>query len=1237
AQEAPLKLASQARSSVAAFFLSHVEAADGSGGALAGFQARLLRALERVVAPAAVLAQLFPLVGTHCAALSRSVGAPREGGAEDVLVRALVRACFSDANAAQLAAQPGCWQALLGFAAGLDAAPAATGEWGCEARAAAYMQHVALERLADAGGLAAAVGAEAVAGVTACLLRVAARGTAYLAPAEVRQVALRDVYARVALDAATAADELSEIAARLALDDAPPAGKRARGAQAPAPAAAAVLPELGSLLEYMQCSPALAQSPALVPALFALLAVFVSDAHATATATAAASSSEHSKQLVLAMLTRICEEANAAGVAIAESFMRVDVIVQVIRTSARPQTHNQTLLLLAAVATMHPQVVLHHVMAIFTFMGANVVRQDDEYSFHVIQHILERVIPPVVRDGGAENAGPVLRVFVDALSHIPRHRRMALFSTLVRTMGADVYAPAVVSLLLEKNMRRMLSSSRVSEAAADDAASGKGERDDIVSFALSLTHELLPAQQIGCAETVVRDLLLLLPPPSRASPVDAMEVVASHHELFVDVAHMGPRQLRAYRLVALDFVHQLLTGRQFRAQFDRVRATPEINARLSAATATLLQVITQLNSLHVERAAEKQALQLAYTVLDDVNALMERRTFVATVVSLLEQNDLKIRRKVMALANSKLTEFNVRLVQPDSSDIDEMLTMLEPIAAIAGGGQQASLVAAAAAGAEKEDEKKREEEAAACRQAALLCIATAAKKFAVLRPVLFTNIVKSVSAVESLGSASPAVASAALVAIAVLCNELGSRLIPTLPQYLPQVLKHLHGVVGRYAEASADELTLMIAALSAMQAIVENMASFLAPTLAPLFSCLLNPAIRYSNDADTSEDEGGAAAIVVLRKQASKLSDDVLAAVAKCIPPRQLLPAQFAFYQKEASRQGAAVIVPFIGFVGRTASNLQRNQLLQFYKPLFKFFLSAFDVARNPTLLLADVEIIEQATLDAFMRFVVKLNENLFKPLFLSFLEWATADIVDTAKHLADEARLQSAAETRLRVFYRALNVLFDKLKSILTPYYAHALDTTVEVLNRFAVARASIELQEEADRKVIPAPSALWHAVVESIYQSALHDTTDFWKEDTFKRVFRPLANQLPNTKTAANGGGNGDQAAAVYVERVRKCLAPAVSQLAAAAGNDALWKMINQEVMLKSRSDVPVVRVASLLVLQAFYEKLGEEFLILLPETIPYLAELLEDDNGLVERATQETVKVIESHLGESLQSYL
>ncbi|KAJ2893519.1 snoRNA-binding rRNA-processing protein utp10, partial [Coemansia aciculifera] len=441
---------------------------------------------------------------------------------------------------------------------------------------------------------------------------------------------------------------------------------------------------------------------------------------------------------------------------------------------------------------MHPHVVLHHVMAIFTFMGANVVRQDDEYSFHVIQQTLQRVIPPVVRDQSA--AGPVLRVFVDALSHIPRHRRMALFSTLVRTMGADVYAPAVVSLLLEKSVR------------------SEKEKNDIVSFALSLTHELPPSQQIATQEAVVRDLLHLDDDSAG---------------LFVEVARMGPKQVRAYFVVALDYAHQLLTGRQFRAQFDRVRTAAETNARLAASAATVLRVITQMNS------AGAATVHLAYAVLDDVNALMERRTFVATVASLLAQDDLKIRRKVMGLANAKLAEFNVRLVQPESSDIDEMLGLLDPIAA-------------AVVDVSSDDE---------CRQAALLCIATAAKKFAVLRPLLFTDVVvKAVSAPKALGGSAPSVAAAALVAITVLCNELGSRLIPSLPQYLPQVLKHLHAVVGRFVDATADDLTLMIAALSAMQAIVENMSSFLAPTLAPLFSCLLNPAIRCQPPSSAAVD-----------------------------------------------------------------------------------------------------------------------------------------------------------------------------------------------------------------------------------------------------------------------------------------------------------------------------------------------------------------------------------------------
>ncbi|KAJ1820338.1 snoRNA-binding rRNA-processing protein utp10 [Coemansia sp. RSA 2598] len=1201
-QSSSIKLSSQARAAVGMFLVSHIAATDRLAPAL---QLSMLNVLESA-APAGALEQLFPLITAHVQSLQQGDGAvPASGSSEDCVLRALFRACFSSSTATELRGADGSayWLALLAYAAGGDG------------QLAAYIQQLAFERL-GAKGFVASLGAEAVTDITSCLLRVADAGNSYELSGASSRMSLRTLFATLPLDAEAAADELGAIAERLGADassgSGQPAGKRAKKSSAGKPGS---LAELAALLEFVGCSPSLATDAALVPSLFALLHVFVAegvtDAHVP---------DEYVKQLVLGLLTRIFDSANERSAEIGESAIRVDVIVQTIRTSPSPQTHNQTLALLAAVATQHPQAVLHHVMAVFTFMGANVLRQDDEYSFHVIQQTLEKVLPPLVRLPNAASravqvahAGPVLRVFVDALSHIPRHRRMALFTTLVRTMGPKEYAPAVVSLLLEKNVAKILK------------AGGQAEDRDVASFALSLVHGMSAEEQIHTATMLARDLALLPAEPS--ADVECPDV-------YIDVVRMQTRELRTYRLVALDFAHQLLTSRQFAAVFSSVAAKASVNSMLASATATLLETTATLAQQHAQLSAEgklsanvaetawRKAIQLSYSVLDDVNTLMDRRTFVSTVIGLLEQNDLKVRRKVLTLANTKLAAFDTRLVDSESSEIDEVLEMLVPVAQLSTAeGDAAELIA--------------------CKQAALLCVATAAKKFAALRPALFTQIVELVIAPNSLQSANSAVASSALVALAVLCSELGSRLIPRLPQYLPTVLKHLHAVVGRLpgsSAASEDDLALLASALTAMQAIVENMSAFLAPSLPPLFAILMHPSVRAIKGASDAAD---------LASQVREKADSLLTALSKNIPPRQLLPAQFAFYQKEAGKQGAETIAAFVEFVGKTAGSLQRNHLLQFYKPLFKFFLSVFDATRNPAAPLAEVRAVEDAALSAFMRFVIKLNENLFKPLFLSFVEWATADAsslpavpawtASAAVSAGDkEMRIQSASEARLRVFYRVLNALFGKLRSIVAPYYSSVIDTTIAQLERYGVSLDSIELQEEADRAEKPVPSELWCAILESLHHSALYDSgAGFWTDANFIKIYRPLANQLSNTKVPV--GTSADAAYEMYTDRVRKYLAPAASQLSAAAGNDAMWKSLNQETMMKSRSDDPTVRVGSLLVLQSLYEKLGEEFLILLPETIPYLAELLEDDNSRVERTTQETIKVIESYLGESLQTYL
>lgn len=41
--------------------------------------------------------------------------------------------------------------------------------------------------------------------------------------------------------------------------------------------------------------------------------------------------------------------------------------------------------------------VLHNIMAIFTFMGANIMRLDDAYSFRVIDKTVQMVVPALIQ------------------------------------------------------------------------------------------------------------------------------------------------------------------------------------------------------------------------------------------------------------------------------------------------------------------------------------------------------------------------------------------------------------------------------------------------------------------------------------------------------------------------------------------------------------------------------------------------------------------------------------------------------------------------------------------------------------------------------------------------------------------------------------------------------------------------------------------------------------------------
>lgn len=136
------------------------------------------------------------------------------------------------------------------------------------------------------------------------------------------------------------------------------------------------------------------------------------------------------------------------------SAIRADLLVDCLRQSTNSQVQSSTLLLISALASWVPDIVLHSVMPIFTFMGSTILRQSDDYSAHVIDQTVSRVLPPLAaslrKSSRRVLAGvaDLLQSFVAAFEHMPLHRRLGLFEKVIRALGpGDCLFAALVMLV----------------------------------------------------------------------------------------------------------------------------------------------------------------------------------------------------------------------------------------------------------------------------------------------------------------------------------------------------------------------------------------------------------------------------------------------------------------------------------------------------------------------------------------------------------------------------------------------------------------------------------------------------------------------------------------------------------------------------------------------------------------------------------------------------------------------
>jgi U3 small nucleolar RNA-associated protein 10 len=152
---------------------------------------------------------------------------------------------------------------------------------------------------------------------------------------------------------------------------------------------------------------------------------------------------------------------------------------------------------------------------------------------------------------------------------------------------------------------------------------------------------------------------------------------------------------------------------------------------------------------------------------------------------------------------------------------------------------------------------------------------------------------------------------------------------------------------------------------------------------------------------------------------------------------------------------------------------------------------------------------------------------------------------------------------------------------------------------------------------------------ILKSVRKCCVNDNVNFVDQFQYESIIKQMS-----TLYAMREAFSSDDE---YLTYAGDLVLPCIVQLVIAVGRDLLWKPLNHDVLVMMRSSQKSVKMAGLRGLQKLFTDVGEEYLILLPECLPFLSEVLEDSDSGVVALASEVIQSIEDLSGESLDSYL
>jgi U3 small nucleolar RNA-associated protein 10 len=432
-----------------------------------------------------------------------------------------------------------------------------------------------------------------------------------------------------------------------------------------------------------------------------------------------------------------------------------------------------------------------------------------------------------------------------------------------------------------------------------------------------------------------------------------------------------------------------------------------------------------------------------------------------------------------------------------------------------------------------------------------------------------------------------------------LCEILGPRLIPMLAA----LVKTCKSIV---IESNVDRRR-QENGLNVFTALIRSVPSFMSSYLVDIFGMCIGQA---------SLSESGS-----MRK--------MLSAACRYISPNDVLQAISAVHSH--GKKGDLYVHLFcLDVVQLSIRSMDKQKTLSYHKQIFRFLVTFFDVRRqcrvSPntwSLSSEEIEQVESRSVGVFIRLVFRLSEAVFRPLFLRLCDWALVDLADEESEENDSDQDESRAQIRARqvILFKVLNALLQELGELVTQYYGNVLDASIELLGNLADEKVSVE--------------TLWQPVVSSVKICASADSSGFWNATRTNKILPVLVAQVRTPVVRESTA-------------MQRLLSDTISQLCSDVSDESCVKRANESLLILTR-DVSVdqesvastnqTRLIALRVLDRLWRTKGceDSLLTLVPETVPSIAELLQEGEETLQPAVATLVSAIEEILGEGLESYL